>query len=58
MDDLELPDDESQAYCDGWNAYGEQADFTMGNPFPFLSLDYHDWQRGWTDAQADAWEEF
>jgi hypothetical protein len=46
--------DESQAYSDGWNAYVDHLDFTMGNPFPFLSSDWHDWQRGWTDAQNDA----
>lgn len=49
-------EDETQAYCDGRNAYGDGADFVMGNPHPFLSNDFHDWQRGWCDAQEDRLE--
>lgn len=50
---ISASEDESEAYCAGWNAHGDGSDFTTGNPYPFLSNDYHDWQRGWTDSQEE-----
>jgi len=54
MSDIEKDVCESQAYYDGRSAFGVGEDLTMGNPFAFLSNDYHDWQRGWCDAQEEA----
>lgn len=53
-DDLQRIEFPSPAYDEGWSAFNDGMDFTMGNPFPFLSNAFHDWQRGWTDAQEDA----
>jgi len=46
---------DDKAYREGRTAFEDN--YELGdNPHPALSADWHDWQRGWCDANNDDWE--
>ncbi|WP_181885382.1 hypothetical protein [Trinickia dinghuensis] len=48
---------EDPSYAAGRQAY-EYGCPLSDNPYEALSADWHDWQRGWCDAQEDDFEDF
>jgi hypothetical protein len=53
MEDRAFKDD--PAYREGRTAFEDNYELA-DNPYPSLSADWHDWQRGWCDASEDDWE--
>lgn len=43
-----IPIDKSEAYINGYNAYWNGESF-LDNPYEPLTIEYEDWQEGWSD---------